>query len=492
MPTIPKNQKPKTHHLQSGFSMVEVILASSIFALIVVSFVGVFLYGQEATALAGKRSSAVFLAEEGLEAARNIRDSGIGGLADGTHGLAISGGQWSFSGSQDVSGVFTREIAISAIDAERKQITSTVTWQQNRQRAGTVSMIARLTNWLASGIGNWAVPGLESSFNFTAANSGNATANGTAVAFAGNRVYLARANSAGREFYIFDVSSPAAPALLGQRDLNGTPNDIAISGNYAYVASTDNSQELQIIDISDPATINQPGKLTTVDLTAGNSGDATADALSVAVSGTYLLMTRGGGDEFLIFNLASPSAPGSPVGRTNTLTGTASDLDTSGNYAYVASTDNAAELQIVDITTKTAPLRVAVFNLASGNAGADGLSIALANNHAFVGRASSVAPELYTINVSNPLAPVLADTLEIGANVRAVSVEPNSGYAFLATADTANDFKVVDGSDPLSISLLGQVGLANGPVDIIYDLTLDRAFLASTADTEELEIVQPQ
>ncbi len=485
------------HHFFSkksgaGFSMVEVILASSIFALIVVSFVGVFLYGQEATALAGKRSSAVFLAEEGLEAVKNIRDSGFAGLADGTYGLAVSGGQWNLSGSQDVNGIFTRQIAISTIDAKRKQIASTITWQQNRQRAGRVSMTSRLTNWIVSGIGNWALPSLESSFDLTAANSGNSTSNGSAIAFAGNRVYLGRANSTGREFYIFDVSNPAASALLGQRDLNGTPNDIVVSGNYAYVASTDDAQELQIIDVSNPATIDQVGKLTTVDLTVANSGNAAANAVALAVSGNYLLMIRAAGDEFLIFDLANPSAPGSPIGRTATLTGTVGDLAAAGNYAYVASTDNAAELQIVNITTKTAPSRVAVLNLNSGDANADGLSLGASGNTIFLGRASSAAPEFYTISIANPLLPALADTLEIGFNVAGVFVEPNSGYAFLATADTANDFKVVNGSDPLSISVLGQLNLANGPVDIVYDLTLDRAFLSSTADAEELEIVRPQ
>src|SRR3989344_5005317 len=492
MRLIPKNLPPTSYKLQAAFSMIEVILASSIFAMIVVSFVGVFLYGQESTTLAGKRSSAVFLAEEGLEALKNIRDAGFANLTDGTFGLAISGGQWILSGVSDVNGIFTRQIMISTIDAKRKLVTSRVDWQQNLQRTGTISLASRLTNWIATAMGNWALPSLEAIFNFTAGNSGNATANSNAIAFANNLVYLGRANSGGREFFIFDVSNPAVPVLLGQRDLNGTPNDIVISGNYAYVASTDNSEELQIIDISDPATIDQAGKLTSVNLTAANSGNATVNAIALAISGNYLLMIRAGGDEFLIFDLTNPSTPGNPVGRTPSLTGTVSDLATAGDYAYVASTDNAAELQIVDITTKTAPARIQVFNLNSGNANADGLSLDVGNNHVFLGRAASAAPEFYTINVANPLTPALADTLELGANALAISLEPNSGYVFLATADTANDFKVIDVSNPAAISLLGQLNLANGPVDVIYDLTLDRAFLASTADTEELQIVRTQ
>ncbi len=130
---------------QAGFSLVEVILASAVFVLLVAALVGAYLYGQEATALAGSRARAVLLAEEGLEATRNIRDDKFSNLTDGTHGLVISGNQWIFSGSQDTADIFTRQIIISSISATRKAITSTVTWQQNPERTGSVTLTTRLT-----------------------------------------------------------------------------------------------------------------------------------------------------------------------------------------------------------------------------------------------------------------------------------------------------------------------------------------------------------
>lgn len=131
----------------AGFSLVEVMLASSLFVLLVTALVGAWLYGQESTMLAGNRARAVMLAEEGLEAARNIRDADFANLTNGTHGLAISGNQWILSGSSDTNGIFTRQIEISPIDADRKEITGTVTWQQNPQRDGSVSATTYLTNW---------------------------------------------------------------------------------------------------------------------------------------------------------------------------------------------------------------------------------------------------------------------------------------------------------------------------------------------------------
>ncbi|HEU0085639.1 MAG TPA: prepilin-type N-terminal cleavage/methylation domain-containing protein [Candidatus Paceibacterota bacterium] len=141
--------KERLHTKQAGFSLVEVILASSVFMLFVTALVGVWLYGQEATVLAGNRARAVMLAEEGLEAVRNIRDgsSGISGVADGSFGLSIASNQWNLSGSSDTVNNFTRQIVISTIDARRKLVTSNVTWQQNPQRTGSVSLSSYLNAW---------------------------------------------------------------------------------------------------------------------------------------------------------------------------------------------------------------------------------------------------------------------------------------------------------------------------------------------------------
>ena len=54
----------------TAFSVVEVILAGAIFSLLIMTFVGGYLYGQEASALAGARARATLLAEEGLEAVK--------------------------------------------------------------------------------------------------------------------------------------------------------------------------------------------------------------------------------------------------------------------------------------------------------------------------------------------------------------------------------------------------------------------------------------
>ncbi len=149
---ILQSMKKEWLNTNKGIALVEIILATSIFALLITTLVGAFLYGQESTALAGQRSRATFLAEEGLEAVRNIRDEGdvgeFGDLTAGTHGLAISSDEWTFSGSSDTTGIFTRDIEIVDVDSFTKNIISTVTWQQNQQRTGSVELTSRFTDWM--------------------------------------------------------------------------------------------------------------------------------------------------------------------------------------------------------------------------------------------------------------------------------------------------------------------------------------------------------
>ena len=136
--------------MKRGFSLVEVLLAVSIFGLVVTVLTGGLIYGQQSTAMAGMRARAAILADEGLEAIRNIRDASFSNLTDGTYGLTTTGNQWNLSGVSDVTDIFTRAITISAVDANRKLVTSAVTWQQNLQRAGQIQLVTYLTNWQVS------------------------------------------------------------------------------------------------------------------------------------------------------------------------------------------------------------------------------------------------------------------------------------------------------------------------------------------------------
>lgn len=132
------------HTTNRGFSLIELIVSAALILLMATLFVQAVLAGEQGTVLAGQRVRAQFVAEEGLEAARNIRDGGFANLTMGTHGIAVVSGRWAFSGSSDTEDIFTRTVTIGTYDGVTKIATSTVTWGSNPQH--TVTLTTYLSN----------------------------------------------------------------------------------------------------------------------------------------------------------------------------------------------------------------------------------------------------------------------------------------------------------------------------------------------------------
>lgn len=457
----------------AAFSLTEIILASAVFGLLVTTLVGAYLYGQEATALAGTRARAVLLAEEALEGVRNIRDPAFANLTDGTYGLATTGNQWVVSGVQDTTDIFTRNINIASVDSKRKDITANVTWQQNVQRTGTVSLVTRLTNWIALGIGNWASPLQTASLNIAGNNNVNK------IQVQGHYAYLTFANG-NPDLLVIDFSDLTNPVVVGSVLLAGTPTNIAVSGNFAYVSSSDNSQELQIVNIATPTTPTLEGTY---------NAPGNADAVGVFANGStiYLVRASSANNEFLIINAAVPSTP-TLVGSLD-LGNQGNEVLVSGNFAYVASDDNNQELQVLNITNPALPTLAGSLNL-SGNTNA--ITIALTGTTVFLGRGDT----LYSVNVAVPASPVLLGSLNLAGSVNDIASHfGNMGtYAFVATGNDTQEFQVINIAMPSAPVLFGSVDVAtnNNLLGIAYDATLDRAFGSGASNSEEFIIFTPQ
>lgn len=449
--------------------MLEVLLAASIFGLLAITLVGSYLFGEESTALAGSRSRAALYAEEGLEALRNIRDAQFSNLTNGTYGLAIVGNQWTLSTSTDTNGIYTRTISIGTIDANRKAATSTVTWQQNGQRSGSIALATRLTNWLVS-VGSWATPTTTSSVNIAGNN------NGLKVALAGNYAYMIRDNG-NPDFAIIDVTNPAAPVQLGSLSLTGTPASIVVSGNYAYVSGNGDNSELIIINIANPNTPSIAG-------TYNATGAANATGIAVVGTTVYLGRNNATTNEFSILNASNPAAP-VLLGSLD-LGGTANDIVVMGNYAYVASSNDTQELQIINVSNPASPSLAGSLNLSAND---DAVSIAGFGSTVVLGRAST----LYTINVTSPAAPTIIGTLALGGTVNDISLGFGNTLAFIASANTNQEFQVVDISTLSSPVLFGSINLSGGNTlaGVAYDAVNDRAYAVGSPNAQEFFIFSP-
>lgn len=134
-------------HINKGFSLVELLVAISIFLVFVVALSGLAVDFKKQVKNSANRERAVSVAEEALEASRNIRDKSFTDLADGTHGLVVSAGEWQYSGLSDSVDIFNRSVVISSIDANTKKIDVTVTWSDQILANNSVTLSSYLTDW---------------------------------------------------------------------------------------------------------------------------------------------------------------------------------------------------------------------------------------------------------------------------------------------------------------------------------------------------------
>ena len=125
-----------------GFSLIEVILATAVFSLLVTALVGITSYGEESAVIAGDRARAAF-----LEVIRNLKSDSFLNLPDGTYGLLLSDGRWYLSGSEDITGIFTRQVTVTTFAPDRLEVTVRVSWPETLQRTGEVSLVAQFANW---------------------------------------------------------------------------------------------------------------------------------------------------------------------------------------------------------------------------------------------------------------------------------------------------------------------------------------------------------
>ena len=132
---------------QKGQSLVEVLIAMSIFVMGVSTIGFLVLDANVSTRQGVERTQATLLAKEGLEAARSIRDADFDNLTAGPHGIVLSGNRWIFSGTFDIQDQFRRVITVTDIDIDTKKVDSIVTWQFTQSRSNSVTLTDYLTDW---------------------------------------------------------------------------------------------------------------------------------------------------------------------------------------------------------------------------------------------------------------------------------------------------------------------------------------------------------
>lgn len=165
----------------------------------------------------------------------------------------------------------------------------------------------------------------------------------TSIFYYNNKVYIGTHRTAGNEFHIFDVSSEK-PVWLGSIELNHNINSISIREPYAFLATSGNTKDLIVLDISNPKAIKNIGSLAL---------SGTEDALSEFLIGNTLYLGRKKSlkstePDFVMVDISNPTQP--RVSGSLVVEKTVSQINIAGNYAFLATENARNSLDILNIS----------------------------------------------------------------------------------------------------------------------------------------------
>jgi len=165
-----------------------------------------------------------------------------------------------------------------------------------------------------------------------------------AVFVVGDYAYVTAGGSYG--MIVLDVSNPSNPVMVGSSNTSGGPDNLFVSGNYAYLA--DGADGLWIIDITIPTNPVPVGRLTGI------------SANDVWVVGDYAFVA----DVWYGLRVIDVSDPYYPFEMSSLeMDGPATAISVYGNQAYIANGGNG--LRVIDITEPSNPYEVGYYIISS-------------------------------------------------------------------------------------------------------------------------------
>lgn len=354
--------------------------------------------------------------------------------------------------------------------------------------------------------------------------SGNTDA--LALAVTGSRAYVTRATAAGADFYTINVGTPASMSLLGSVDLGGSGAAVKVSGTNAFVATTFDTGEFRVVNITTDAT---PTISATIDL------PSVTDATGLDLFGTkayVVTAVNGAGSEFYVINIATPSSPVTQGSLDLAIGATAIAMD--GTSAMIATSGSTtASILYVDAVAPTAPVLASSQRLVSGNimalawngsstlvaptvvdtaellvvnrqtttdwgcgakkgtfnTAAAPTAVFVSGTTAYVVTATATGPEFYVLNVSVPTAPSLVGSVELGATANDVVVSGN--FAYIAGTGNAAELQVVNITTPSAPVVVGTLNLAGNTDATAIGITGTKVVLAQGATFFNINVATP-
>jgi hypothetical protein len=269
-----------------------------------------------------------------------------------------------------------------------------------------------------------------------------------AVAVQDHYAYL----NVGPRLVVLDIANPAEPVEVGKSSPLSGFEDLAITGNQAYVAAGDGG--LLVMDVSDPSAPAQVNVYPTL-----------APAWSIATEGNTAYLAAGDGLHILDISDAMAPASAGFFGTPDAVR----DVAVASDIAYLAEAfspgDNPNErggLRLVDISDPASPAAIAYYPMnplhadafEAPNAPHGAHSVAVAGGRAYVTYRTERQGGLRVLDISDPAQPVeisnYRDYVYYVSDVAVVegpSTDAEQTYAYLATGVNMG-LLVLNVSDP--------------------------------------------
>ncbi len=498
-------------HKLKGQSLIEAILAVALLAIIA-SSLSVYLNNQLVYMTRGQSTlEAIYLAQEGLEASRSVRDINWDLLATGTHGL-IYNGVWNFFGNEEIIGQFTRTILVSDISENERSVISTVMWP-GMTTMRTIALATNLSNWRNVGDDtiyiskciyitdkDFYIPLKQSS-------SGDYPTFGSSS----DQVTLNSSNNSSTgyvnvNFNFSNIPTGFTDAVLhiDFEDLDLQVDQFNISGSIvtlqeAFSLFDVNSNLLTSLDETHP----DDGEFTWQTfipnyLIAGSSltlKTRLSSELNLLSGGLTVTNSLDGMSNIQLCGSVPIDSPvlsgdwGNPVtlgtidlGPGNTPT----DLAVKNGMVYLSAQASSAakpDFFIIDATNGISPVVKGQINTSIGLNGVD-----ILGNFAYLAN-QDTANHLQIANISDPSNPYLISSYRLSGNThQATAIAVTGTVAFVGTAlDSGREFFAVNVATPSSPVVYKSLEIG-GTINKIYILG-DKAYLATSNDNSEVVIV---
>jgi hypothetical protein len=270
---------------------------------------------------------------------------------------------------------------------------------------------------------------------------------GTATTVTNGTRYGAQPSQTSSRVLLFKQPDASTPPAITPFDVGAGPiNDEVVRSGYAYVAA----DRFAIVDSANTTPVRYLA-----------DSDPTGREYAVALSGNYAYTSEGNASRngtIFIYDISSPSAP--KLVKTQAIS-PASGIDyrkliVSGGYLYAISPDANRDVTIIDITSPTAPVRIAELDVPSFAAFAgvlEGTTLVLAGGDAGVA----------IVDVSTPSSPRVLSVIDTPGIAFATAI---TGPNEVAVADGASGLTFLDTSDKQHPIVLGSQPLQGNAIDV--------------------------